>query len=63
MNFDEYLADKKINSSAFKAAEIARWEEWQREFELIHPTSFTTQKLYLINTIRRKYPLTESQKK
>jgi hypothetical protein len=63
VNFDEYLMDKKINSAAFKTAEMARWEEWQREFEQLHPHSFTTQKLYLINTIRRKYPLTESQKK
>jgi len=63
VNFDEYLLDKKIDSAAFKTGELVRWEEWQREFDQIHPNSFTAQKLYLINTIRRKYPLLESQKK
>lgn len=62
MNFEQYLLDKKINSEAFKSGEPARWEEWLGEFEQINPKSFTAQKLYLINTIRRKYPLLESQK-
>jgi hypothetical protein len=62
VNFEQYLLDKKINSAAFKTAEPARWEEWQGEFDQINPNSLTAQKLYLINPIRRKYPLQESQK-
>jgi len=63
VSFEEYLITKKINTSAFKKAEPTRWSEWEKEFTQIHPNSFTTQKLYLINPIRRKYPLQEPQKK
>ena len=63
MSFDEYLITKKIDASAFKNAEPARWIEWEGEFAQVHPGSFTSQKLYLINPIRRKYPLQEPQKK
>jgi len=63
VSFEEYLISKKINTSAFKNAEPVRWSEWEREFAQIHPNSFTTQKLYLINPIRRKYPIQETQKK
>ena len=63
MNFEQYLLDKKIDSPAFKMAAPTIWREWQYEFDQVHPNSFTSQKLYLINTIRRKYPLLESQKK
>jgi hypothetical protein len=63
VNFEKYLSDKKIDGSAFKAAEPGLWEEWKREFDQLHPNSFTAQKLYLINNIRRKYPLLVSQQK
>jgi hypothetical protein len=61
VSFEEYLSGKKIDSHAFKLAEAARWEQWRTEFEQLNPTSFTVQKLYLINPIRRKYPLTTVQ--
>ena len=57
MNFEEYLPGKKIDSSAFRAAEEQLWAGWKTEFEQMHPNSFTVQKLNLINPIRRKYPL------
>lgn len=57
MNFEEYLQSKKIDSAAFKAAEGDLWATWNKEFVLMHPSSFTSQKLYLINPIRRKYQL------
>jgi hypothetical protein len=63
VSFEEYLVSKKIDASAFKNAEPARWSEWEMEFGQVHPNSFTQQKLYLINPIRRKYPLQEPQKK
>jgi len=57
VNFEAYLISKKIDSDAFKQAEGNLWSLWQTEFEHLHPNSFTSQKLYLINPIRRKYPL------
>lgn len=57
MNFAEYLVSKKIDEVLFKEKENALWIIWRQEFETMHPNSFTAQKLYLINPIRRKYPL------
>jgi hypothetical protein len=57
VNFDDYLISKKIDSVAFRLAEPPVWENWKIEFEQMHPNSFTAQKLYLINPIRRKYTL------
>ena len=57
MNFEEYLRSKKIDSGAFRAAEEELWEGWKKEFELMSESSFTSQKLYLINPVRRKHPL------
>jgi hypothetical protein len=57
VNFEDYLHSKKIDSSAFRNAESDLWESWKKEFDEIHPASFTSQKLYLINPIRRKYQL------
>jgi hypothetical protein len=59
VNFEAYLTSKKIDSAAFQKAEPELWENWQKEFELLHPNSFTSQKLYLINPVRRKYQLKE----
>ena len=55
MDFEAYLHSKKIDSAQFQKHEPALWESWQKEFVQINPTSFTAQKLYLINPIRRKY--------
>ncbi len=57
VNFEDYLISKKIDSAAFRQAEPTIWESWKVEFEQMHPNSFTAQKLYLINPIRRKYIL------
>ncbi|MBT1704348.1 hypothetical protein [Chryseosolibacter indicus] len=57
MNFEEYLISKKIDASAFAAAEPSVFEKWKLDFEQMHPNSFTVQKLNLINPIRRKYHL------
>jgi len=58
VTFQEYLINKKINGEAFQQAEQVLFVEWQREFEQMSAASFTAQKLFLINAIRRKYPLT-----
>jgi hypothetical protein len=55
VNFEAYLSSKKIDSAAFKKAEPVLWDAWRKEFEELHPNSFTAQKLYLINPLRRKY--------
>lgn len=57
MTFEQYLISKKIDSSLFKMHEKNLWESWEKEFEQVSPVSFTAQKLYLINPIRRRFPL------
>ncbi|MEP2771294.1 MAG: hypothetical protein ABJH05_04050 [Fulvivirga sp.] len=57
MDFKEYLISKKIDAEAFKKSNPKVWTEWGRLFKEMHPKSFTAQKLYLINDIRRKYAL------
>jgi hypothetical protein len=59
MSFEEYLITKKIDSRLFQEKEKELWMSWKAEFELMHPNSFTAQKLYLTNPIRRKYQLKE----
>ena len=58
VEFEEYLKSKKIDSLAFRQHEPLIWQEWKTLFEKINPNSFTSQKLYLMNPIRRKYKLT-----
>ena len=57
MDFEAYLISKKIDSAEFLKAEPDAWKNWKIEFDQMHPASFTAQKLYLINPIRRKYLL------
>ena len=59
MEWEEFLTSKKIDTKAFKENEPSIWSEWKFLFEQMHPKSFVAQKLYLINPIRRKYPLQE----
>jgi hypothetical protein len=55
MTFTEYLTQKKIDADQFKQAEPERYGQWEREFEQVHPESFTVQKKFLINDTRRRY--------
>ena len=57
MTFEEYLSSKKIDAVAFVKHEPARFEEWQQLFGQLHPDSFTAQKKFLINDLRRRYRL------
>ncbi len=63
MTWEEYCIKKKIDSEAFKNSEPEKWEELRNIFEQVHPNSFTEQKKFLINGIRRKYLLTGEVKK
>ena len=57
VNFDEYLADKLIDSIRFKKEASDKYEALKIVFDQVHPDSFTAQKLFLINPIRLKYQL------
>lgn len=58
MNFEEFLISKKINIDSFKSNDSITFNKWQKLFSEVHPDSFVAQKKFLINPIRRKYPLT-----
>jgi|GEM_PF-162421 len=60
MAFEEYLISKKIDSAAFRQQESGRWEAYKDIFEQVHPESFTTQKKFMINDLRRQYLLKEA---
>jgi hypothetical protein len=55
MTWEEYCKKKKINSEAFKKAEPERWLSLKTIFEQVHPNSFTEQKKFIINNLRRLY--------
>ncbi|WP_226388903.1 hypothetical protein [Penaeicola halotolerans] len=57
MTFEVYLQQKKIDSVTFQQREPERWQAFKQVFDQISPESFTQQKLFLINQIRRNYPL------
>jgi hypothetical protein len=57
MQFEAYLEGKKIDAAAFRQAEPVRFVEWEQLYAQLHPESFTAQKLFVINGIRRKYRL------
>ena len=56
-NFESFLTGKKIDPVRFKKGDPDRHKEFSELFEVMHPNSFVSQKLFLINAIRRKFPL------
>jgi hypothetical protein len=56
-SFEDYLRNKKIDSANLKQAKPQLWLEWKLLYEQLNPTTFTDQKLYLINPLRREFPL------
>ncbi|MDW3212300.1 MAG: hypothetical protein R8N23_20685 [Reichenbachiella sp.] len=59
IDFKSYLSSKKIDALKFRASEPELYEKLALVFAETHPASFTAQKLFLINPIRRKYQLSE----
>ncbi|MHA8050072.1 hypothetical protein V7S79_03045 [Aquirufa sp. ROCK-SH2] len=57
MEFKEYLTSKKIDALSFEQNDEQLFLVWKKEFELMHASSFTDQKKFQINRIRRKYQL------
>jgi hypothetical protein len=55
MTFDEFLDSKKIDALSFRQQEPVMFADWENNFNQIHPNSFSSQKLYLINAIRRRF--------
>jgi len=53
--FDEYLLLKKIDAKAFKMGDKELYSSLKVVYDQVSPKSFTSQKLYLINPLRRKY--------
>jgi hypothetical protein len=65
LNWQEYLALKKIDARAYQQGSPEQYAEFERQFMQMHPDSFTAHKLFLINDIRRSFPLlsvTENKK-
>jgi hypothetical protein len=59
LSFEDYLTSKKIDPAKLRKAKPQLWLEWEHHYEQMSPSSFTDQKLYLINPLRREFPLTE----
>lgn len=57
MDFAAYLISKNIDNQKFESSDQALYNLWQQEFMLMSPKSFTAQKLFAINSVRRKYQL------
>lgn len=55
MEFEEYLKNKKIDPKKFRNGQPEQFDEWNSIFQKVHPESFTQQKLFLINNLRRMY--------
>lgn len=59
IDFKTYLSSKKIDAQKFNGAEPDLYHKLEQIFLQTHPDSFTAQKLFLINPIRRKYLLAD----
>ncbi len=57
LSFEAYCRKKKIDPDLFLQSDPERFREWKTIFEQVHPDSFTEQKKFLINPIRKKYLL------
>ena len=57
MTFEEYCFKKKISVDNFKASDPGLFHELTTYFIQVHPESFTQQKKFLINPLRRLYPM------
>ena len=55
MDFSTYLKSKKIDPEKFQKDDSEKYLELKKVFDQVHPDSFTAQKLFLINPLRRKH--------
>lgn len=61
MEWEEYLNLKKIDAAAFRQGNPGQYHTMRELFYQVSPNSFTAQKLFLINPIRRRYPLVSQE--
>lgn len=59
MEFEEYCTLKKIDAKQFEQAESVLFAELKSIFSEMHAESFTVQKKFLINNLRRRFKLVE----
>ena len=57
MVFEQYLEEKNIDAEKFLWDDSAHFQELKTIFNQVSPNSFTLQKKFLINKLRRKYQL------
>ena len=55
--FEAFLLKKKIDAKAFEEQSPERFKAFANLFGQVHPKSFVQQKLFLLNVVRRRYPL------
>lgn len=57
MEFEEYCTKKNIDAKAFEDAEKHYYAELKAIFDQISEASFTQQKMFIVNKIRRNYQI------
>lgn len=57
MLFEEYLKEKNIDPIRFKEEETSLYRRFESEFSQISANSFTAQKKFFINDLRRRFLL------
>lgn len=60
LQWEDFLALKKIDAVAYRTGAPEQYAAFERQFMQMHPESFTAHKLFLINEIRRAYPLLDA---
>lgn len=59
MNLNSYLVSKKIDADALLKKEPELYRSFEMMLDQMHPDSFTAQKLFVINKLRRQFPFQE----
>lgn len=59
MTFEEYCVKKKIDPETFRKHDFLKWQELEQVFLQVSEESFTQQKKFLINDLRRRFPYKE----
>ncbi len=60
-SFITFLEKANIDPVKFRSSDPVLFAQWASEFEQLSPASFGQHKLFLLNKIRRKYPLVKYQ--
>ena len=55
MRFEDYCHSKHIDYAKLKMEQPSLLQELEDYFDQVHPESFTQQKKFLINPLRREY--------